>query len=79
MVTPTLFRSKFLIRFFYKSGNSHEFWVLDYSIRDVDHKWIAVSSSSKPMMLGVDEIESIFVVKRKMNILEYFKRSTYES
>lgn len=79
MLIPTLFKTKFLIRILYKSGNSHKFWVYDYTCRDGEHKWSACSFSSRPLIIGVDEMEAIFIVKKKVNIITFLKRSTYES
>lgn len=52
----------FTIKVNYKSGISHTFDVTEFSIAGGAWKWKNVDDQNKPILLGVDNIESVWQV-----------------
>ena len=59
-----MFKTKFLIQVNYKSGNSMQFWVYKFNVRDDKWTWESVSSP-KPVLLNVDEVESVWQIRHQ--------------
>lgn len=55
-----LFRHKFLVHITYKSGVQKAFWAYDFTIKNGEWNWDAAYQDNKPLLLGVDEIESVW-------------------
>jgi hypothetical protein len=52
----------FKVRIVYKSGHVDEFWAKEFEILKGRWSWKAVFDSHRPVMMGVDEIESVWQV-----------------
>lgn len=59
-----MFHTKFLIQVNYKSGNSMQFWVYSFNIKDGEWTWRSIGDS-KPVLLNVDEVESVWQLRHK--------------
>lgn len=70
----TFGKTKYRLRVLYKSGNSHCFWVYDFSIDGGRWEWTAVDDDNKPIALGASEVEAVFQVGVIQNIWSLFKR-----
>lgn len=55
-------KTQFLIKVNYKSGISHEFWVYKFSMDNYQCTWEAVDQSNKPIIIGYDNIESVYQI-----------------
>ena len=55
-------KKKFRIRVNYKSGISEEFDVYSFSINGDVYNWEPVHITEKPILIGVDDIESVWQV-----------------
>ena len=63
--------NKYKIRVNYKSGNSEEFWTWRFSWDRNGNQatWAHCDDSQKPILLGVEEVESIWQVGYSRGIL----------
>ena len=52
----------FTIKVNYKPGISHTFDVTEFSLEHGTFRWKEVSHDNKPILLGVDNIESVWQV-----------------
>lgn len=52
----------FTIKVNYKSGISHTFDVTEFSIEGNSLTWVSVDKQNKPVLLGVENIESVWQV-----------------
>jgi len=55
-----------LVEILYKNGVSREFWCKEFTINrsptgSVKVEWVPVSSQTKPIYIGVDDISSVWV------------------
>ncbi len=71
MIVPTLFRTKFKIRILYKSGNSHEFWVTTFDIKNGKWTWSSVTQTNNPLIIGVDDVEAVYQVGGRLNVFTW--------
>lgn len=55
---------EFLIRILYKSGNSQELWVTEFSVTKASgmYEWKLANDKQKVLLLGADDIEAVFQV-----------------
>lgn len=58
-------RTRYLVEVNYKSGIQKQFWVYKFSINDGEYTWQAVDDSNKPLLMNVDEVESVWQVGYK--------------
>ena len=58
-------RTKYLIEVNYKSGIQKRFWVYEFEIKNGTYTWQHVDDANKPMLMNVDEVESIWQVGYK--------------
>lgn len=57
----------FTIKVNYKSGISHMFDVTEFSIEGDSWTWAATDKQNKPVLLGVENVESVWQVGIKEN------------
>ena len=62
----TLFRPRYKVRVNYKSGISEDFWCFKFDINNGgdSFKWESCKVR-RPLLLGVDNIESVYVLREK--------------
>jgi len=60
-----MFRTRYQLEVNYKTGIQKRFWVYKFTITHGEWTWISVSDSNKPIVLGVDEVESVWQVGYK--------------
>lgn len=53
---------QYLIKINYKSGISHQFWVYEFSMNNQSCSWVAVDQLNKPLIIGFDNIESVYQI-----------------
>lgn len=56
------FTTIYTVRVVYKSGYTHDFDVLTFSIDRGVYKWDPVDDNNKPLLLGVDDIAAFWQV-----------------
>ncbi len=54
------FRHKVLVTVNYKSGIQKSFWVFSFDVKGGTYTWDAVYKEDSPVVIGVDEIESVW-------------------
>lgn len=64
-----LFRTRYLIEINYKSGTRKRFWVYNFKINGGNFVWETVNMDNRPMMMGVDSVESVWQITLKNNFL----------
>ncbi len=52
----------FKIKINYKSGNSHVFWANEFNASGGTYTWSSIDPHNEPLLLGTDNIESIFQI-----------------
>lgn len=53
---------KYKVRVNYKSSKTQEFWCYNFKVWNGEFSWEPSSDKCKPVILGVDNIESIYQV-----------------
>lgn len=61
-------RSRIKVRILYKSGNSHECWMIYFMLKDNKYSWETYGSNIRPIDIGVGEIEAIWRIEAKLSI-----------
>ena len=51
---------EYLIRVNYKSGHSEELWYKKFTIRSETYEWETSDPVRRPLLIGVDDIESVW-------------------
>lgn len=72
MFKLTFGKTKYLVRVLYKSGNSHSFWTYDFAKEGDVWGWNAVHSTNRPILLGPDHIEAVYVVDERRSVWSLF-------
>ena len=57
----------YTVRVVYKSGYQHDFRVYYFKQTAVGYEWEYVDDDNNPILLGMDNVESIWVVKKEVN------------
>lgn len=68
------------VKIIYKSGASKEFWVKDFSCVNGTYTWEPLFITDKPVILGVDNIESVWQTDLEVltdDDVEYFFKEEY--
>lgn len=60
-----MFRTKYRIEVNYKSGIQKRFWVYEFSIENGTWTWKHIDDCNKPILMNVDEVESVWQVGYK--------------
>lgn len=66
----TLFRTKFKIRILYKSGNSQEFWVTQFTIHNGTYTCRSIGKVH-PLDMAAEYIEAVYQIDQRTNWLRY--------
>lgn len=53
------------LRIVYKSGYQHDFEVYKFEVKGGSWSWESVNETNKPLMLGVDNIESVWTIGQR--------------
>lgn len=61
-------RSRIKVRVLYKSGNSHECWMIYFKESDDRYSWETYGSNIRPINIGANEIEAIWRIEAKLSI-----------
>lgn len=61
----------FLIRINYKTGIQEEFWVTNFSVSGGKWEWTPYMDSKKPILLYIENIESVWQIDTKKVLEKY--------
>jgi hypothetical protein len=71
------FQEQHLVRILYKSGNSQEFWVTDFSIKNgyagsLTYSWTTagtcLANYPRPVSMGIDHIEAVWQLRTRKRL-----------
>lgn len=57
----------YTVRVVYKSGYQHEFRVYYFRQTAIGYVWEYVDADNNPLLLNMDNVESIWIVKKEAN------------
>ena len=56
------------IRIVYKSGYTHDFYVVSFTVDRGNWNWTACGATNKPVLIGVDEIAAVYQVGKRYRL-----------